>query len=244
VTSFTFPPATAPQLVPNKVSTGKFAKELENWDLNAESYGRRGWLMLERNETSVTIAFLAQLPLAVAVVSMIAACVRFDYSNYDLWPPSLTFIDPFTREPTQPFLGALYAEVDGPRNALAGLHPMTGMPFLCLPGVREYHAHPQHSGDDWLLHRAAGEGRLAVLCDHIWQRMVRTVIGLRVQLQTVPPELGGVEFKFLIAQGDPEALAGAVAQREAQAQAEAQQAGPSAGHPIGGQSEAAEPERS
>jgi hypothetical protein len=231
---------------------GKLAKELADWDLNADSYRRRGWLMLERGETSVTIAFLAPLPLAVAVVPMIAACVRFDYSNYDLWPPSLTFIDPFTREPTQPFLDALHAGGDGPRNAIPGLHPTTGRPFLCLPGVREYHAHPQHSGDDWLLHRTAGEGRLAVLSTHIWQWMVRTVIGLRVLIQTVPPELGGLEFNFVIAQGDPEALAAAVAQRQAQAQAQARllsrvadhSAGPPTEQPIDEPTDHPEPEDS
>ena len=26
------------------------------------------------------------------------ACVRFDYTNYDLWPPSVEFIDPCTGE--------------------------------------------------------------------------------------------------------------------------------------------------
>ena len=32
-------------------------------------------------------------------------------------------------------------------------HPITHKPFLCLRGFREYHEHPQHSGDEWLLYR-------------------------------------------------------------------------------------------
>lgn len=32
------------------------------------------------------------------------------------------------------------------------------IPFLCLPGVREYHEHPGHSGDPWELHRLTGAG--------------------------------------------------------------------------------------
>jgi hypothetical protein len=32
-------------------------------------------------------------------------------------------------------------------------HPFTHKPFLCLRGIREYHEHPQHSGDEWLLYR-------------------------------------------------------------------------------------------
>jgi len=27
------------------------------------------------------------------------------------------------------------------------------IPFLCLPGIREYHENPAHTGDSWLLHR-------------------------------------------------------------------------------------------
>jgi len=32
-------------------------------------------------------------------------------------------------------------------------HPTTHKPFLCVRGIREYHEHPQHSGDEWLLYR-------------------------------------------------------------------------------------------
>ena len=28
-------------------------------------------------------------------------------------------------------------------------HPKTGRPFLCTPGVREYHTHSSHIGDSW-----------------------------------------------------------------------------------------------
>ena len=32
-------------------------------------------------------------------------------------------------------------------------HPLTHRPFLCLRGIREYHDHPQHTGDEWLLYK-------------------------------------------------------------------------------------------
>ena len=37
------------------------------------------------------------------------------------------------------------------------------LPFLCIRGVREYHRHPAHTGDAWLLHRGRGEGTLAAI---------------------------------------------------------------------------------
>lgn len=90
---------------------------------------------------------------------MITAAIRLSYDNYDLWPPSLTFIDPSTGAAATPAVQAPDRENGEIRNVLLGM-PGTGQPFLCLPGLREYHHHPQHTGDDWLLHRVAGEGRL------------------------------------------------------------------------------------
>jgi hypothetical protein len=37
------------------------------------------------------------------------------------------------------------------------------VPFLCMRGVREYHRHPAHTGDSWLIHRKRGEGTLATI---------------------------------------------------------------------------------
>ena len=138
---------------------------------------------------------------------VITACVHVDYTNYDLWPPSVTFVDPCTRQPTSPAVRAPQTEAAGVRDALVDGHPETGRPFLCLPGVREYHQHPQHTGDDWLLHRAAGAGRLAVLCERIWQRMVRNVLGLGLNLQTLPAPMG-TQLEVRIAQGLPPPISG------------------------------------
>lgn len=189
-------------LVPPQVSAAKLAAELANWDANAALYQRRGWLLLEREAHHVVIAFVAVVPVVgVYTVPMITACVRVDYTNYDLWPPSVTFVDPRTREPAPPAVRAPHMEAEGARDALVDGHPDTGRPFLCLPGVREYHEHPQHTGDDWLLHRASGAGNLAVVCERIWQRMVRNVVGLRVTMQALPPAMG-TQLEVVLAQGE------------------------------------------
>src|SRR5690606_10277866 len=42
------------------------------------------------------------------------------------------------------------------------------VPFFCIPGVREYHEHPFHNGDSWLLYRKrGGEGSLCFLLDNL-----------------------------------------------------------------------------
>ena len=109
--------------------------------------------------------------------------VRFGFENYDLWPPSVALIDPITRRWLQiPRLAALdYTNQDAasaPANLFVGGHPATGHVFFCVPGVREYHTHPEHTGDDWLLHRCEGLGTLGQLCDLLWRLAVRPVTGL------------------------------------------------------------------
>ena len=56
------------------------------------------------------------------------------------------------------------------------------IPFLCIPGVKEYHDHPGHSGDPWELHRSAGEGRLVRLLEVISKYGLEPVQGFNVNL--------------------------------------------------------------
>ena len=70
-------------------------------------------------------------------------------------------------------------------NLFINGHPETGHVFLCKPGVREYHTHPEHSGDDWLLYRGQGFGTLGQICDSLWHLAVRTVTGLTFTAQRI-----------------------------------------------------------
>ena len=56
------------------------------------------------------------------------------------------------------------------------------IPFFCTPGVREYHAHPGHSGDYWELHRTTGEGSLVSILNLINDYGVRSVGGYNLIL--------------------------------------------------------------
>ena len=206
----TVPPAPeVPVLVPREVSRAKLDAELTDWKSNVELYRRRGWLLLGANELEVDVAFVAQVAVGELTLPVITTTIRLNFDNYDLWPPSLTFIEPMTGLPALPVVNAPERDERGdPRNVLLG-HPITKQPFLCLPGLREYHHHPQHSGDDWLLHRTSGQGRLAVICDRVWRRMARNVLGLQVNLLTLPGL--GTQLQIMLAQGD---VAGAVAVSE------------------------------
>ena len=81
---------------------------------------------------------------------------RFELDDFDLRPPSLQFRDPWTDELLD--YNTMFRAFEYERQRKAHLvlladHPTERRPFLCLRGIREYHEHPQHSGDDWLLYR-------------------------------------------------------------------------------------------
>ena len=99
------------------------------------------------------------IAMAIAAVPSLSAQAfkaRFDLTDYDLRAPSLEFRDPWTDAllPYATMFRALEYEKDRQAHlVLLDDHPTTHKPFLCLRGIREYHEHPQHSGDDWLLYR-------------------------------------------------------------------------------------------
>jgi hypothetical protein len=83
---------------------------------------------------------------------------RFDLTDYDVVPPSVEFFDPWTNRPLlyeTMFRAQEYEKERGVHIVLLPNHPVTHKPFLCLRGVREYHEHPQHAGDDWFLYRGS-----------------------------------------------------------------------------------------
>jgi Predicted metal binding domain len=94
----------------------------------------------------------AQIPS----LSASAFKAHFDLANYDLDPPSLEFRDPWTDAPLQYNTMFRALQFDRDRRGqivLLDEHPVTHRPFLCVRGIREYHDHPQHSGDEWMLYR-------------------------------------------------------------------------------------------
>jgi hypothetical protein len=206
-------------LVDPEVTRLKVERELELWHENIEVYRRRGWVLLVEKTPQIDIGFLAHLSLGPHSVPVMSACIRVDFTNYDLWAPSVEFIDPISGDFAAPLLQALVESDEGVRDLLVGGHPATGRPFFCIPGVRQHHEHPQHSGDPWLLHRAKREGSLVTICDRVWRSMARNLLGLQVNLQTLPGASVQMQLRLVNAPGE-------VAQQmaaQAQAQAEAQQ---------------------
>lgn len=122
----------------------------------------------------------------------------FDFTNYDLWPPSVRIVDPFTEIPYRanelPTLlwrrtpdGQVGEPVQiGPNEFVIANRLMQWWegetPFVCLPGIREYHENPAHSGDSWFLHRNNGEAALYNILEKLWRYGADAIDNFNVRL--------------------------------------------------------------
>jgi hypothetical protein len=183
------------------ISGRKFDSEVREWKKRAGEHGRRGIVLVD-----------AEFPKAFAIFALpsvrpahLLFGVELDFKNYDIWPPSLRFADPLSRElwpggmnaPVNVSVGAAMAPLflrfrtdpSNAGNATMEVPVMcqgnTAPAFLCMRGVREYHEHPAHSGDSWLQYRGSGVGTLFYLLDKLHEFGIAHVAGLRVGLNYV-----------------------------------------------------------
>jgi hypothetical protein len=165
------------------ISRAKFEREVAKFRELWEDHCKRGWWLVDATYPKIFVVFGApQLkPPAVIFGALL------DFTDYDFHPPSVKLADPFTRQPYQAKnlpsvlrrtapapaqFGPFVVQADQPlMQALSSDEE----PFLCLPGVREYHEHPAHSGDSWLLHRGNAEGTLHFILDVLYRYGVQPI---------------------------------------------------------------------
>ena len=184
------------QYVDPSVSRTKFEREIDDYRALESDYRARGWFLVKAEWPVVVVVLASNQTKPPAIV----AAVQFDYSNYDAEPPSVRFIDPFSgrllpfnelptrlprgvpgQEMPMPVLGGPKVQVMMAQD-LVQANSLEGIPFLCVPGVKEYHDHPGHSGDPWEVHRSAGEGRLVRLLGVISKYGLEPIKGFNVNL--------------------------------------------------------------
>lgn len=144
----------------------KFNREVDNFRQLANEYHRRGVWLVDATFPDVFITLSAtNVRPAIVVFGVV-----INFENYDVQPPSLRFVDPFTRQPLKASqIGTGFPVItgtnpQGQQNLQTLIQAFTDeRPFLCMRGVREYHDTPAHSGDSWFLYRNTGVGTLAYL---------------------------------------------------------------------------------
>lgn len=184
------------QYIDPAVSRVKFERELANYISIEADYRARGWLLVKAHWPVVIVVLASKKTSPPTIVT----AVQFDYTNYDAAPPSVRLVDPFsgrfllnkelpTRLPRM--IPGPELPIPGPGDAKAQLntaqdlmqaHSPEEVPFLCIPGVKEYHDHPGHSGDPWEVHRSTGGGRLVRLLEVISKYGIEPIKGFSVNL--------------------------------------------------------------
>jgi hypothetical protein len=194
-------PSNAVQTVDPRVSREKFDREVAEFRRAAEQHRRRGWWLLDADFPNVSVVFATPQLRPAAVI----CGVEIDFTNYDVEAPSARLVNPFTREPyglrnlPTTLMRRQAVNIPGMPQlssvvSLMQAHHPDEIPFLCIPGIREYHAHPAHTGDSWLMHKGQGEGTLFHILHTIYQYGVQPISGLAVGHQVVgfeqsePPE--------------------------------------------------------
>ena len=193
--------AENPLLVDPAISRIKFERELAQYRAIEDEHLRRGWWVLSAEFPQLFIVFASPRLKPPAVIFG----AILDFTNYDFWPPSVTLVNPFTREPYRqkelptfmkrrtlrpiPPAVAAIAQSQGQEvpqlesdDPLLQWYSPDDVPFLCVPGVREYHNHPGHSGDSWLLHRGTGTGTLFFVLDVLYRYGVQPIDGYNIQM--------------------------------------------------------------
>ena len=186
----------AEQYVDPTVSRAKFESEITDYLSLEADYRARGWFLVKADWPTAVVVLASSKTSPPTIVT----AVQFDYTNYDVEPPSVRLVDPFSGrllldkelpirlprmipgpEMSTPVPGLPKLQLNTAQDLMQA-HSPEDLPFLCIAGVKEYHDHPGHSGDSWELHRSAGEGRLVRLLEVISKYGIETVTGFNVNL--------------------------------------------------------------
>ena len=140
------------------VSHRKFKSEIRSLETEVTTYvSIKGWRLV--STIYPTLAVVLRHVRSHREIEF-----RFVCDDWDELPPSLTLHDPED--------GRELPWAEWPKGvwSVHESHPSTGKPFLCLPGIREYHTHPSHLSNKWEGYRQQSAYRLRDIIDRVHQR--------------------------------------------------------------------------
>lgn len=178
-----------------KSAAKKFNNEYAEFLQIEKDWRKKGVICLKVEYPIIQFVFIAHHVKPTTVVF----AVSIDFTNYDIEPPSVVFIDPFTGEPitVKDLNNIQFFQVSNQAQQIqvpwlpGGIQQiqqrvpilMLGLnerPFLCIPGVREYHEHPAHTDNPWLNYRTRGEGKLLFLLDQLYNHCIPYITGFNI----------------------------------------------------------------
>jgi hypothetical protein len=122
----------------------------------------RGWVFHQLEYPLIEVTFTD------SVKRRISSRMRWSCENWDDNPPSVTLMNA-TGVPLKcadPPAVEFWPNSSGIFNPTP--HPGTGLPFICMAGILEYHTHPSHIGDAWDGYRTREGYDLGGLLSQVW----------------------------------------------------------------------------
>lgn len=194
------------QYVDPGITKAKFDIEIERYFQQYDEWQKKGVFLIREQYPVCEFLFLA--PKLFPLSSVFA--IRIDYTNYDAEAPSIKFINPYngqliksTEIPVQfkQKATADYIAENPGQDTSAGIQICiaieTESPFICHPGFWEFHHHPLHTGESWILHREKGEGKLYRILQVLYDHSTALIAGITVLAA------GKNQYKLLVAQNNP-----------------------------------------
>jgi hypothetical protein len=158
------------------ISKKKYEKEIRLLLENTAEWRKRGCFFLQHSFPYIDALFVPKnslliipgvsisgqnglQPLMVARNDVTGRTfgARIDMTDYDVIAPSVKFFDAHNWEPAtlENLPKAMFIPPDGGQHFnILHNHLITGAPFLCLEGIREFYDHPQHDNENWFINRA------------------------------------------------------------------------------------------
>jgi hypothetical protein len=134
------------------VSRHLFAEGVKG--LGPELCAARGW--------ALHVAEFPILELGFSATGRQSIRMRATCNDWNGLPPSVEWLDNEGKA-----LTAIPQGSGGQLNNSA--HPVTGRPFVCMAGVREYHTHSSHVGDSWENYRERSGYDLGGVLTQLWR---------------------------------------------------------------------------
>lgn len=121
--------------------------------LTAELCALRGWVLHSTSFPVIDMIFTAE--------GRQTARFRAHFDDWNSTPPSIVWLD------AQGNLAAAIPQAPG--GQFQQSHPNGGRPFVCMPGIREYHAHPNHLNDRWDNYKERSGYDLGGIITQVWR---------------------------------------------------------------------------
>ena len=127
--------------------------EEEVGQFRPELFESRGWTLFSRTYPVLDVGFSASDGARLRL--------RLICNDWNDLPPSVQFFD-WGGQP----LANIERDPAGVFNNSP--HPITGKPFVCMKGVREYHTHSSHLSDSWAAIRNDKRFSLGGILTQLW----------------------------------------------------------------------------